>query len=95
VQNSFTVEAQLLSKESLRYSPIGLAVIKAQFKHRSQQEIAQKTMGIELSFSGLAYADEAKALDQLAPGVNCSIKGALATVAGAMVVQIIHIELLN
>ena len=77
--NSIEIDATLIEREPVRYTPAGIEVFDAVFHHRSRLVEAGKIRTVEYDFEALSYGEAAGKLNSLAVGAKIRIKGFLAT----------------
>lgn len=77
--NKVAIEATVLEKAPLSYTPAGIAVFEAKFHYCGEQFEAGAVRKVEFDFTALAFADVAIRLDSLGPGEQLSMQGFFAT----------------
>ena len=65
--NRLTLDATLIAREPLRYTPAGIPALDCTLRHASVQPEAGGERKVECEIAGVAFAEVAKALAQ-APG---------------------------
>jgi primosomal replication protein N len=76
--NQFQLVAQVVERESLRYSPGGIPIVSARLAHSSQQLEAQVSRLIELEMHALAIGEISGRMHQLELGRSYLFTGFLA-----------------
>ena len=76
--NRLQLQAVLIQREELRYSPAGIPVLGALFAHGSEQTEAGMQRKIELEISVLFAGKLAEAAARLNPGVRLNLAGFMA-----------------
>lgn len=77
--NSIEIDATLIEREDVRFTPAGIEVFDAVVHHRSRLVEAGIIRTLEYDFEALSYGDTASRLNALAVGAKIRIKGFLAT----------------
>jgi len=75
--NQVKLQASIASKEPLRYTPAGIAVLSFVVEHRSIQTEAGQTRDVALTLDCVAVGDNAKFLDQTSHGKVLGLSGFL------------------
>lgn len=63
--NQFQLVAQVVERETMRYTPAGIPIMSAKLAHSSQQMEAKVTRLVELEISALAVGEISGRLGQL------------------------------
>lgn len=76
--NQVRIRATAVAKSALRYTPAGVAVLEASFRHEGMvtEAAAQRTLSFE--FSGIALGAVAQALEREALGATLMLEGFIA-----------------
>jgi primosomal replication protein N len=61
-QNRLTLDARLIARDPLRYTPAGIAALDCTLHHESQQREAGGERRVECELAGVAFAEVAQAL---------------------------------
>jgi len=77
VNNGLTLRAGFVSREPLRYTPAGIAVLSFTVEHTSIQHEAGQPRDVALTLDCVAIGDRAKLMDQLSPGRELELTGFL------------------
>lgn len=77
-ENNIVLDAVLLEKKELCYTPAGVAVFEAGFHYSGQQLEAGAMRKVEFDFTAMAFANTAKQLDEIQPGTKLHMRGFLA-----------------
>jgi len=76
--NRIQMQASLLERTDVRYTPAGIPVVEAQFEHRSETVEAGMQRHLEFPFSAIAIGDMAQRLAQEGLGSELLLSGFLA-----------------
>ena len=76
-ENNIVLDAVLVEKKELCYTPAGVAVFEARFHHAVQQFEAAAMRKVEFDFTAMAFADTALRLDKIQPGKELHLRGFL------------------
>jgi primosomal replication protein N len=76
--NHLTLDAKLLSREDLRFTPAGLPALGMTLQHASEQDEAGARRRVECEIAALAFGELARAMAGLAPGTALRVEGFLA-----------------
>ncbi|MGN1209394.1 MAG: primosomal replication protein N [Duodenibacillus sp.] len=77
--NKVSIDAMVLEKVPLSYTPAGIAVFEAKFHYCGEQFEAGAVRKVEFDFTALAFADGAILLDTVEVGQQISMQGFFAT----------------
>ena len=75
--NRTVLQANVASKEQLRFTPAGIAVLSFVVEHHSSQTEAGRPRDVTLTLDCIAIGDNAQSLDQMAPGSTLQLTGFL------------------
>jgi primosomal replication protein N len=92
VHNQFWLEAELLQREAMRYTPAGLACITCQLRHTSEQEEAGSTRCIHAEFNAIAFGETAKKIAGYHLGKRIKLVGFFAAKNQYSQQLILHIQ---
>ena len=76
--NRLTLDATLLAREQLRYTPAGIAALDCTLQHASIQQEAGGERRVECEIAAVAFAEVAKALSEAPTGAALRCEGFLA-----------------
>lgn len=76
-RNQIVIEGVIAGKESLRYSPAGLPILKFQLEHQSLQTEAENQFKVQLKLEVWMNGEAALEVNRLAEGSSISVKGFL------------------
>ncbi len=76
--NRLTLDATLLDRGDLRYTPAGIPVLDLTLRHASVQPEAGGQRKVEWELVAIAFDAEARSLARLAPGTALRCEGFLA-----------------
>jgi primosomal replication protein N len=76
-RNQIVIEGVIAGKESLRYSPAGVPVLKFQLEHQSTQAEAGNQFKVQLQLEVWMSGEAAQAVSRLAEGSSIMVKGFL------------------
>ena len=76
-RNQTVLQANIASKEKLRYTPAGIAVLSFEVEHHSSQTEAGRPRDVTLTLDCVAVGDIAQSLDQVAPDSKLELTGFL------------------
>jgi primosomal replication protein N len=71
------LQARIVSREALRYTPAGVAVLSFAVEHQSVQTEAGQARDVVLTLDCVAIGDNAKSLDQTSQGDLLTLSGFL------------------
>jgi len=77
VNNRLILRAGIASKEQLRFTPAGIAVLSFTVDHNSTQNEAGQPRAVTLSLDCVAIGEQAKSLDHVATGRELELNGFL------------------
>jgi len=77
VNNRLILRAGIASKEQLRFTPAGVAVLSFTVDHNSTQSEAGQPRSVMLSLDCVAIGDNAKSLDHVETGRELEMSGFL------------------
>jgi primosomal replication protein N len=77
VNNRLTLLAGIATREQLRRTPAGVAVLNFSVEHTSSQHEAGHQRDVALVLDCVAIGEQAEALDQLSPGQALELTGFL------------------
>lgn len=75
--NRVKLQARIVSREALRYTPAGIAVLNFAVEHQSAQTEAGQTRDVTLTLDCVAVGENAKSLDQASEGKVLDFSGFL------------------
>lgn len=75
--NTVILRASIASKEQLRHTPAGIAVLAFTVAHQSRQTEAGQARDVSLTLDCVAIGDKAQSLDQISPDKMLQLKGFL------------------
>ena len=75
--NAVKLQARIVSREALRYTPAGVAVLTFAVEHRSVQTEAGQTRNVELMLDCVAVGENAKSLNETSDGATLAFSGFL------------------
>ena len=78
VRNRFTLDATLVARDALRYTPAGIPAIECTLEHRSLQHEAGGQRKVECEMHAVAFGEIALALGACATGATVRCDGFLA-----------------
>jgi primosomal replication protein N len=78
VTNRLVLQARFLSREALRRTPAGVAVLSFQVEHRSSQREAGQPRDVAVELECVAIGDQAQMLERITPGAELEMSGFLA-----------------
>jgi primosomal replication protein N len=76
--NRFTLDATLVARDALRYTPAGIPAIECTLEHRSLQDEAGGRRKVECEMHGIAFGEIATALGACALGSYIRCDGFIA-----------------
>ena len=76
-QNRVTLQARIVTREVLRYTPAGVAVLDFAIEHHSVQTEAGQARDVALTLDCVAIGENATSLDQTSNGVLLQLSGFL------------------
>ena len=76
-RNRTVLQANIASKDQLRYTPAGVAVLSFVVEHYSSQTEAGRPRDVALTLDCVAIGDKARSLDQVAPESKLELTGFL------------------
>jgi len=76
-KNRSVLQASIASKEQLRYTPAGIAVLSFVVEHQSSQTEAGQPRDVTLTLDCVAIGDKAQSLDQMSPDSKLELTGFL------------------
>jgi primosomal replication protein N len=94
--NDFRLTARVISKETVRYSPAGQAILECKLAYSGSVEEAGVNRKVELQILAVAIGNGVKALDQMQEGQMGHFQGFIAHQSmkrQALVLHITHISL--
>ena len=71
------MQASIASKEQLRYTPAGIAVLSFAVEHQSSQTEAGQPRDVALTLDCVAIGDKAQSLDRVPPASTLELTGFL------------------
>ena len=77
MNNRLILRASFASKEQLRFTPAGIAVLSFTVDHNSTQNEAGQPRNVALSLDCVAVGEMAKSLDHVATGRDLELSGFL------------------
>jgi primosomal replication protein N len=77
VDNRLILQAGIASKEQLRYTPAGIAVLSFTVEHHSNQREAGQPRDVSLTLDCVAIGDKAQSLDGMPTGRELELTGFL------------------
>lgn len=77
MDNRLKLHARVASREALRYTPAGVAVLTFVAAHRSSQPEAGRPREVMLDLDCIALGDKAQALEQLPVDTDVALSGFL------------------
>ena len=77
MNNRLILRAGIASKEQLRFTPAGIAVLSFSVDHESTQTEAAHNRDVSLSLDCVAVGEKAQSLDQVATGRELELSGFL------------------
>lgn len=89
--NIVTLNAVLVAKEAVRYTPAGIEVFDGVFHHRSEVTHAGVPRKVEFDFPAVTYGDMAGELNAAELGSEMTLKGYLAPRSSKSQRLIVHI----
>jgi len=78
VSNRLTLDATLVQRDDLRYTPAGIAVLQMTLAHASMQAEAGGERKVDCELAAIAFADVAQKLAALAIGAALRCEGFIA-----------------
>ena len=90
--NRLTLTARILSKEQLRYTPAGIAVLSFQVEHRSFQREAGQSREVLLALDCIVIGDQAKELERVSSGSDVRLTGFLANRSSKSRWVVLHVN---
>jgi primosomal replication protein N len=72
-----TLQASIVSREALRYTPAGIAVLTFAVEHHSEQAEAGQTRDVSLTLDCVAVGNNAKSLSETSVGTALGLSGFL------------------
>ena len=75
--NRVKLQARIVSREALRYTPAGIPVLNFAVEHQSAQNEAGQTRDVTLTLDCVAVGEKAKSLDQTSEGKILEFSGFL------------------
>ena len=75
--NAVRLQARIVSREALRYTPAGIAVLNFAVEHQSVQIEAGQTRDVALMLDCVAVGDDAKSLNETSDGATLELGGFL------------------
>jgi len=75
--NRVKLQARIVSREALRYTPAGIAVLNFAVEHQSAQTEAGQTRDVTLALDCIAIGENARSLDQTSEGRILELSGFL------------------
>lgn len=76
--NQLRIRASVVAKSALRYTPAGIAVLEASFKHEGDVVEAGAARALAFEFAGVALGAVAQALDREPLGALLMLEGFIA-----------------
>ncbi len=89
--NRVQIRAKLVARADLRYTPAGMAVLKAALHHEAAVAEAGRERQLSFEIEAIALGDAAQRLDRQALGVELELKGFLAPRSKRSRTLIVHI----
>jgi primosomal replication protein N len=77
-QNRLTLDASLVVRDALRYTPAGIAALDCTLRHESQQREAGGERRVECELAAVAFAEVARTLASVPLGHALRCEGFLA-----------------
>jgi primosomal replication protein N len=93
--NSFRLTARLSSKEAIRYTPAGQAVLKCELQHSGTALEANRVRKVEMSLMAIGVGQVVEVLDQLEIGQLIDATGFMAQMGFNRKVLVFHITNIN
>ena len=75
--NTVILQASIASREQLRYTPAGIAVLAFTVEHHSRQTEAGQVRDVTLTLDCVALGEKAQSLDQISPDRTLELRGFL------------------
>jgi len=76
--NRLTLDATVLSREELRYTPAGLPALTMVLRHASEQDEAGGRRKVECEIAAVAFGELARSIARHGPGTALRVHGFLA-----------------
>ncbi len=89
--NLLVLEAALVEREALRYTPAGIPVVSAKLRHESRQREAGGERAVALEVAAVFAGGAAQAADRLSLGANLRVRGFLAPRRKASRTLVVHV----
>lgn len=93
--NSFRLTARLSSKEAIRYSPAGQAILKFELQHSGTVLEAEKMRKVEMRMMAIGVGQIVSVLDQLEIGQLIDASGFMAQLGFNRKALVFHITNIN
>jgi primosomal replication protein N len=93
--NRLTLDATLVQRDDLRYTPAGIAAIDCTLSHTSMQAEAGGERKVECELHAVAFSDVAQRLSRMSPGSELRCEGFIARryrTGVTVAMHITHIE---
>ena len=76
-RNDLLIEGRIVERDSLRYTPAGIPIVRAMLAHSSEQAEAGGTRQVEVELACVAVEEDARLLAQAPIGVAVRVAGFL------------------
>ena len=93
--NSFRLSARLSSKEAIRYSPAGQAILRCELHHLGTVMEAEKMRKVEMKLMAIGVGQVVNTLDQLEIGQLIDATGFMAQMGLNRKALVFHITNIN
>ena len=89
--NSTVLDGKIVSRDTLRVTPGGVATLNLILSHQSTQTENDHEVAVEVELNAVAYGDLAKQMDSMKVGDAVSLKGFLSRKSRYSQFPILHI----
>ena len=90
--NSTVLDGKIVSRDTLRFTPGGVATLNLILNHQSTQSENGHEVAVEVEMNAVAFGDLAKRMDSVKVGDAVSVKGFLSRKSRYRQFPILHIS---